>query len=341
MNNQLELYHQILFLDFRPWIKSSEPDNKFKQLLSDVSKEYFTYQPNYEVDFLNPLSNIRKYYVAIITHEATRFLNDLHSEIISSSNPVEIKYLVHIALAKTLSQLLQYASQTITERKYSPVQFEIGQGKVITEKLIADESYILHFLKHQLIRLYLEVQESYSENLKDDPLSEEEIYLTYYNEQAPVPSLIISADKITLMKSTLLIKKEEQKKSFNARRSDIREDSKGILSYEQIIKNPSRFAQIEEELFMNGFIDENYQFVDKHGQKHKLAAIYHQLIRKGYFNNRIFPGNKEMKTADIRKFLDHRYNVNLDKQFRTWANTQDELLKFIEIDYWLDHITSC
>jgi len=192
-----------------------------------------------------------------------------------------------------------------------------------------------------LIRLYLEIQESYSENLKDEPLSEEEIYLTYFNEQTPIPSLIIPADKINIVKSPLMIKKEESKKSFNARRSDIREDSKGVLSYEQIIKNQSRFAQIEEELFSNGFIDENYQYIDKHGQKQKFAAIYHQLIRKGYFNNRIFPGNKEIKSAVIRKFLDHRYNVDLDKQFRTWANIQDELLKFIEKDYWLDHITSC
>ena len=52
---------------------------------------------------------------------------------------------------------------------------------------------------------------------------------------------------------------------------------------EAIIKTPTRFASFEESLFQNGYIDENYKFVDKHGMKNEMAAIYHQLINKGYF----------------------------------------------------------
>lgn len=336
--NQLELYNDILFLDLRPWLKSKDPDFKFKQLLAEVKKEYFTYQPNYEVDFIKPLSNFRKYYLAIIEHEATRYLNDLHTEILSSTNSDEIKYLVHFTLTRTLSQKLTEISKVLEDRKYRQSQFDLSKGNLSPDKYVADESYALHYLKHQLIRLFLEIQESYHDHLKEDVLSEEEIYFKYFNEQAPQPSFVGESDKYPNLKAIPIKEKKEEKEPFNALRQDLRSEKKGICLYTQLIKNQSRFAKIEEELFEIGFIDKNYQFVDKYGQKRYFAAIYHQLIRKGYFNKRIFPGNVEVKPMQIRKFLDHRYNSDVDKQFRIWDGTPKELIDFIEKDYWLDHI---
>jgi hypothetical protein len=72
-----------------------------------------------------------------------------------------------------------------------------------------------------------------------------------------------------------------------------------------------------------------------------MAAFYHQLIRKGYFNNRVFPDNIELKPLFIRKFLDNRYSINIDKQFRNWSTKDKDLLSFIEKDYWLDNIELC
>lgn len=184
----------------------------------------------------------------------------------------------------------------------------------------------------------MEVQESYQNHLKEEALSEEEIYYKYFNEQAPVPSLIGIADNYPNLKAIPIKEKKEDKEPFNALRQDIRTEKKGILTYDQLIKNQSRFAQVEEDLFERKLIDKNYQFIDKYGQKRYLAAIYYQLIRKGYFNKRIFPGNVEVKPSQIRKFLDHRYNSDVDKQFRIWDGTPKELIDFIEKDYWLDHI---
>jgi len=336
--NQLELYNEILFLDLRPWLKSNDPDLKFKQLLSEVKKEYFTYQPNYEVDFIKPLSNFRKYYLAIIEHDATKYLNDLYAEINASTNPTEIKYLVHFALTRTLSQKLNEISRILSERKYNPNQFDLSSEDLRLDKSVADESFVIHYLKHQLVRLFLEVQESYQEHLKEEPISEDEIYYMYFNEQAPKPSFISEADNYPDLKAVPIKERAEEKETFNALRQDIRSEKKGVFSYNQLIKNQSRFAQIEEDLFERELIDKNYQFIDKYGQKRYLSAIYHQLIRKGYFNKRVFPDNIEVKPSQIRKFLDHRYNADVDKQFRIWDGTQKELIEFIEKDYWLDRI---
>jgi len=338
MANQLELYHQILFLDLRPWMTSSETESYFKQQLINTEKEYFVYQPNYELDFSKPLTSYCKYYQKIIENEAIKFLNDISEEISNARGDSEKLYLVHMALTRTLLQLLQNTDSVLNERNYKSIQFEIPYPS--KEKTLANESYAIQYLKHQLIRLYLEIQDSYSGYLKDEKLTEEELYFKFYNEAAPNPSKIIPAEKITLSQKPSSNQHSATTKTFTAIRGDIQTPAKGVLAYHQIIKNPSRFAQIEEELFRNNLINEKYEINSTHGNLQYFSAFYHQLIRKGYFNKRSFPDNKEISPRHIRKFLDYRYKANLDKQFRTWDNQEDKLLKFIETDYWLDHIPS-
>ena len=225
-----------------------------------------------------------------------------------------------------LSQKIKDTAQKIQERNYSPDQFEIKHQKRIADINIADESYILHLLKHQLVRLIMEIQDSYPDYLKDDALIPDEIYNKYFNEAAPERPYIIEAENYPNTNQAPQPQQKNSKPAFNAIRDDIWEEGKNILSYNQILTNPSRFAHVEEELYDKGLIDNNYHFTDKHGMKKYLAAFYHQLKRKGYFNKRLFPGNIEVTDLSIRKFLDHRYKTNVDKQFRLWDNDEEGLV---------------
>ena len=65
MDNELTLYHKILFLELRPWMNRDIAENKFKELFQKNKKEHFSIQPNYEVDFQKPLTSKRKYYHAL------------------------------------------------------------------------------------------------------------------------------------------------------------------------------------------------------------------------------------------------------------------------------------
>ena len=341
MSHNLELFNDILFLNHRPWKFGKQSDLKFRQLLLEVKKEYYTHQPNYEVDFIKPLSGIRKYYHAIIEYEAIAYLNDLHSEINAALSDNEKSYLVHVALTKLISQKLKETAPVIQERDYTPEQFDLKLQNKKVNINIANESYVLHLLKHHLVRLVMEIQDSYQEYLKEDVLTADEIYYTYFNEAAPEIAYIIEAEDYPETNQIPQTQQKDSKPAFNPIRDDIWEDGKNIYSYSQLIANPSRFAQFEIELNDKELIDGNYHFIDKHGMKKYLAACYHQLMRKGYFRKRIFPGNIEVKNRDITKFLDHRYKTYVDKQFRNWDNDQVALLKFIEKDYWLDHIPPC
>ncbi len=251
------------------------------------------------------------------------------------------EYHVHWALTRTLPQKLEEMYQVIKERNYTTEQFEPQHGSIKGNTSKGDSAFATHYLKHQLVRLYMEVQEQYPDILKEDPLTEEDIYLTYFSHQAPIPSCISEVVKIKVRGTASGNKIEQSEEGFKPIMDDIRNEAKGILPYSVMIKNPTRFASFEEQLFQKEYIDTNYFFTGKHGKKNELAAIYHQLIIKGYFSPLEFDKQKEIKPIDVRKFLDHRYSTNLDKQFRTYNNNMDKLLEYIESQYWLYSLPVC
>ncbi len=332
-NTTLEKVKSILFLELRPWIFGSQQDLKFKQLLSEVKSVDYTFQPLYELVFDKPISNIRKWYCALIDAEMTIYMNQIQSSINESNIESEKKYHVHFALTRTLSQLLKEVNTVISDKGYTSDQYNIDNFKTLTNPLIADESFILHYLKHSVIRSYFEIQDANTELLKEAPLSFEEVYYTFFKENVPTQSIIIDVipDVVPAIASKRIEPKQEIK--FTPIQNDIRSPKKGIYQYSDVIKTPKRFAEFEEKLFLNGYIDEDYTFTNKHGYKNELAAIYHHAINKGYFNPRKFQPNKEIKPVDIRKFLDHRYDCSLDKQFRNL--TQEAVTNFTDKHNWL------
>ncbi|MEX2335704.1 MAG: DUF6617 family protein [Fulvivirga sp.] len=333
--NQLEVFNRILFLNLRPWLLVEVSDLKFKQDLAELKKVYHQYQPSFEISFPKPLNNRRKYFYTLINSETIQFLNYIHTQVSESINANAKKYHIHMALTRTLKEKLNETAQIINDRNYSPETFDPKFGILQESAQLADEAYVLYLLKHQLIRLYLEIQDAYTEHLKEDALTEDDIYLTFFNHTAPNPSHIIEADKITIAKPVEKSESVHKQTSFKPITTDFRDEAKGVLSYSTIVKNQDRFARFEESLRLHDYIDDNYNFLDKHGMKQELAMIYHLLISKGYFNPIRFNPNKAIKEVDIRKFLDHRYNTDLDKQFRTYRKNQEEIATFVDQHYWL------
>ncbi len=341
MSTELDIYNRILFLDLRPWMNSSVSEMKFKQDLNDLEKTYYQVQPSFELSFPNPLSNKRKYYTALIDHEAIRFLNNLHKAVEEAVNDNEKKYHVHWALTRTLPQKLKELAQVLNERQYHEEQYQPKTGLSSQDKVLADESFIIHYLKHELVRLFMEIQEAYPSLLKQDPVTEEEIYYTYFEQTAPQPSVIVEATKKPLAKAAPIKPDSVEASTFQPISNDVRPEKKGILPFSTIIKNPSRFGSFESKLHENGYIDTDYNFTNKHGAKNELACIYLHLMNKGYFNKRQFPGNKEIKDVAIRKFLDHRYATDIDKQFRTYRNDPDALADYVDTQFWLTQLPNC
>jgi hypothetical protein len=334
MKTSLDLFNDILFLNLRPWLMSKNPDLKFKQLIKDVKREYYVQQPKYEIAFVKPLSSIRKYYCAIIEAESIRFLNDFHSEIETTYSDSEKSYLVHHVLNKKFSQFLKDIAKLISEKKYSSDQFDLGSNNFSKDRCIADESYILHFLKCSFIRLFLEIQDSYSEFLNEEIVTQEEIYFKYFNEQLPDPSFIKPSKKI----GTPIIKKKLKKEySFEPVRKDIQPIGNSLIDYDMIL-NKDAFAQVECNLYDFGIIDIESCFIKNRKQSNNilLAAVYRILIDKNYFRRNILGEKKRCTDIDFRKYLDARYGVDTSQQFRKITKEQINDAK-VKLP-WLDKI---
>lgn len=176
MNNELSLYHNILFLGLRPWKKRDVSESKYKELILTINKEAFSFQPLYEVTFQKPLTAKRKYYHALIENEDTQYLNNFHSIFAGAEKVVEKKYWVHTTLAKVISQKLKETSKAIEDNQYYLDQLLTGTKSKSVAAYFFDETYIIQFLKYQLIRIYLEIQEAFQDYLKEDAISEEELH---------------------------------------------------------------------------------------------------------------------------------------------------------------------
>ena len=340
MNNELSIFHKILFLELRPWSIKEFSEAKFIELTQQVKKEFYSFQPLYQVAFPKPLTARRKYYHALIDNEAIRYLNAFHQEMSAALNDEEKKYLVHTTLSKLLIQKLNETSAIINEYQYFFINVS-GPSKSTGSPNIGDDSYTLQFLKYQLIRIYLEIQYSYKDFVKGDSLSEGDIQQLYFSEPPQEKSMITEAP-ITIHKQSegkQVIHKTVM--PFKALKADFREPVKGIIDYKTMIKNDQRFAQFEEQLCSHGYIDESYSFVNKHGLREEMAMIYHILISRNYFNPRRFNPTKPIQHLDIRKFLDHRYNASLDKQFRSYNKASEKIVDFVSKHRWLDILLSC
>lgn len=319
MTNDLELYHNILLID-RPWL-SSYTDQKYQQLQQTVSKENYAQQPLYDLSFPKALTAKRKYYHALIDNEARRYINAIHSIVKDASNENERKYWIHNTLTRKLKDQFSEAAKAINKNQF---YFSAIDDKNQTQSQ-KDNAYIVQLLKYELIRIYLEIQDSYSAYIQDEPLTEADLISLYFqNEETPEKSFIIKAPDYKLPKATTSISIQPEKQNLKVIKADIREPLKGVLRYDEIIAKPERFALAESELFQIELIDADYRFIKKHGNVEKMAAVYHIMIQKQYFKPVSFTGGqKKITDLQIRKFLNHRYVANIDKEFRNFKKKKD------------------
>jgi hypothetical protein len=266
MTNELELYNKILFLELRPWTNKDVAETKYKELNQKASVQAYSFQPCFQLDFIKPLSNKRKYYYSLISNEAVRFLNVFNSNILGSLNDDERKYWAHTTLTKTLSQKLKEIEKIISDNNYEYDLILPGTKSKSTDAKLIDEAYIIQLLKYQLICIYLEIQETYKAYLKEDAISEAELHQLYFSENAPDVSPIKHADKIKILSASNAKQITQTEIVFKKLTADFRVVKKGVLAYSSIIKSPNKFAQFEEQLFANNYIDKDYNFIDEHGK---------------------------------------------------------------------------
>lgn len=295
---QLETFRRILYLDLRPSIIEKYPLAKVKNLLLELEDLQYKHQPLFEVE-KEKIFNVRHEYIQrLIENAGISFLNEFRDELNKASSDPEKQYIIRCALKQLTFYLLE-----------SYLRIADGVRSL-------SESLLNPALKHELVRLFAEVSSEQKTEIEEVFI--DEVYQRFYNEHIPTPPMIHEASIIVFAKDPKPTKVNSDT-HFQVRYEDFRPEKKAILSYDTVVKNQKRFAEFEDHLFLYGFIDGEYNFTNKHGMKTELAKKYHELINDGCFMPRNFKLLKDIQPRDIRKFLDHRYKVDLDKQFRNYS----------------------
>ena len=341
MSNELSLYHQVLFLELRPWMKRDVSEAKYKELLQSFAKENISFRPLYEVSFIKPLNAKRKYYYSLIESEATRYLYNFEKVFFSAEKVEEKKYWVHTTLTKVISQKLKVTSKTIKAHEYYLDQILPGVKTTTTAEYLLDETYILQYLKCQLIRIYLEIQMAFKPFVKEDEVTEEELHSIYFKEEIFTTSFLKKIIYPEPLKGAGTKVIPDTEYIFVPQKRDIREPGKGVITYKEIVNKTDKLARVESILFEFKLIDKEYSFIPTQGNISKMAAVYRVLANNEFFLKTTFVNNKRTSVTDlhVRKFLNHRYVVNIDKEFRNFA--KEEVLKaFLSNNLWIGQLSS-
>lgn len=340
-NNKLLVLDEILYKNLAPWLAKNNPDEKFHDLIEEVKVIKPEFQYLYEFSFIRPFNQKTIYYKKLIINETTSYCNKVIDLINSCQDSKEKKYLINDTLNKKLKTRLKDIGKVINEKDYK-VDFINSRNTPFNMDIDHKaNTYIVQLLKTALIKIYMEIQEVFKSFISEDNIFIlEDFYTQFLFEPTPENHLLTKTPVTIKIQET----KEEETESpeptkiFTPNQSDFRGIGKSPVKYSDI-RNIELFTKFEQELFNSGLIDGNYIFQEKRGNKNMLAAIYHILIQKQYFRKRSKGRHTDFEPHHYRQFLDFRYNVKTNQQFRKCKS--EEIASFKYKFLWIDSIEFC
>lgn len=317
-----DLFSKIVSIGFGLH-KDNRTNNQYQQEFQKLNYKIIFSKPlAYNVDIKPPLGIKEKYYFKSIDIKCQEIYNELIEAFHPDAMPPERHYTYGVFFNR-LEQYLLDINNYITSRS-----------------LDKTETTIINYLKANAILLFMELQEKFNKYSSKDRIEIEDIYYHYFNTTHPENPEIIpsefSNDK-EIKETSFTIADENLFKPING---DFRKAKKNILPYDKIIAKKDRFARAEELLFEQGIIDEDYNYIPNRARKNKtlIAAFYHVIIDKLYFNDKVFEPFRKIDHKEYVKFLNNRYNTNTSKVFNNLTNAPDELSEILFTNLWFKSI---
>lgn len=300
-------------------------EREYKELNSNL-KNTISYktQPLFSINFPErDLGSKRKYFKKLIDNESSKKFNKLIDSFPDNAIEEELVFNYHVNFNR-LQQNLIAVNKYIEKYNYS------------RETIQEENTYVIQYLKTNMIWLYLELQERYAKYGEEDSMSVEEIYKYFFNET------LKEIEVIPYTKTETVIPPKEEKPIFMPISNDLRQrpEKSNILKYDSIVKDSKSFSRAEQIMFEADIIDKDYNFVYNAAKKNKsiLGILYFLFIQKGYFNSVKIKPYKKIKNTDIVKFLNNRYNTDARKQFKMFEKDSEKRNELINTEYFLQSL---
>lgn len=305
--------------------KDTRNERDYKEL-SNNFKNGIAYKtpPLFTISFVEKdFGAKRKYYKKLIDNETCNKFNELIDSF--PENTIEHENIFNYQ--KIFNQYTQYLQNVDNySKKYN----------FHRENIQEENTFVIQYLKTNMIWLYLELQERFAEYGDEDILTIEEIYKYYFNE------VLDEIEIIPYSKKEPVIETKEETIPFRPISNDLpqRPIKKNILKYYDIVKDSKSFNRAEQIMFEADIIDKDYNFVYNAAKKNKsiLGILYFLFIKKGYFNSVKIVPYKKIKNTDIVKFLNNRYNTDARKQFKIFENDAVKRNELINNEYFFQNL---
>ena len=295
-----------------------ELNNKFQKSIAYKTPPLFTISFA-EKDF----GAKRKYYKKLIDIETCNKFNELIDSF--PENAIEHEHIFNYQ--KIFNQYKQHLQN---------VDNYIKKYNFHRENIQEENTFVIQYLKTNMIWLFLELQERFAEYGEEDRFTVEEIYKYYFNE------IIKEIEIIPNTKTETIILPKKEIPIFIPISNDLthRPLKTNIMSYDIIVKESKSLSRAEQMMFEAGIIDKDYNFISNVSRSNKsiLGIIYFLFIQKGYFNPIKTEPFKKIKSTDIIKFLNNRYNTDARKQFKNFENDSEKRNELINIEYILQNL---
>ncbi len=333
---------EILFEKHRPWLQEDKSEDYFQSQLLDLKKAPVTNGSSFVIDaFPRPFNSKTRYYKRFIDNELQKLLKHYFEKILPETNQQVLKYLALTILERQLKTLFTDLSRIIIKLDFSPSYIDFKKTSLAQDAGHKANTYIIQYLKQVFIQLYLEIQLKLDKIIQE-PLTLEDIYLQLLDETLPEKTFIKEREiKEEFIPEAIekpdVSKPQKVETDFIPIQGEVPNTSPSKLNY-SIIRNPSKFAEVEMNLYKDGIIDMDYNFIKNKVLQNssKLPAIIHILIRKNYFQKRIYGYKKEITPQLICQYFESRYRLKMDQQFRKLT---DEKISFFSDKYrWIDQL---
>jgi hypothetical protein len=243
--NQLQILDDILYKGLQPWLPENNPDEKFAPMLSEIKAFEPKIQMKYEVDFFRPFNNKTKYYQKLIFREMNKYCDHVISLIADDSNHQVKKYWLNDTLEKKLKTRLKEIGKLINERHLDISYIDPSKSTFDMDANHKTDTYIIQLLKTCLIKIYLEIQNTFL-IFREDVMVIEDFYTQLLFEPIPSNSFLKETLPILIIEPVKPIAVEipipADVKSFNS------------FTYKKLSKNAESLNDLCDSLKKNKLI---------------------------------------------------------------------------------------
>lgn len=337
---------KILYNDQRPWLMANQSEAVINRLISEIQPVDPPFKLYWKFECDPPFNLQVRYYQLLIDSYRNQMLHDINSILTSFDVPGFHLDRLFNGIKEELYHRLSQCDLIISSLTLGACVMDPMLSKANPNSQAATLFQIFHYVRLSIIQVLGEMHTHFRDTVRD--------ILWVGGPLQPLPYLVSGVEAIDGVNvvqepandfypvtEAEVTDENGDPAVFVAVLDDIRDPKHGVGSYFDMVRISKRFGRFEEQLFINGFIDNNHKFIHQHGRKKILAAFYHFLIEKNYFNAINDTWGKRIQPFDVRKFLDHRYQVDLKKQFEVAAKNVDERAAIIDSYEWLGLLPRC